>query len=112
MDIALIAGHLASFGSVSSFLSQAWKVIRTGDTVAISTRMYALTVMACRSASRHSSEVSGIRRLISFNRRDVNENYAATAAFDRASRTSLAGGIPNKRPYSRVNCGTLSYPTA
>lgn len=44
MDTALIVGYLASFCSVSSFVPQAWKVIRTGDTAAISARMYTLTV--------------------------------------------------------------------
>lgn len=44
MDTALTVGYLASFCSVSSFIPQAWKVIQTGDTAAISARMYALTV--------------------------------------------------------------------
>jgi MtN3 and saliva related transmembrane protein len=44
VDIALIVGYLASFCSVCSFVPQVWKVIRTGDTEAISARMYCLTV--------------------------------------------------------------------
>ena len=32
----------------------------------------------------------------------------ATCAVLRVSCTSRTGGRPNKRPYSRVNCGTLS----
>jgi len=44
MDAALIAGYSASVCSVTSFVPQAWKIIRTGDTAAISLRMYSLTV--------------------------------------------------------------------
>ena len=44
LDIALIIGYLASFCSVCSFVPQVWKVIQTGDTEAISARMYCLTV--------------------------------------------------------------------
>jgi MtN3 and saliva related transmembrane protein len=45
MDPATIVGFLASACSVTSFLPQAWKVIRTRDTAAISTGMYAVTVI-------------------------------------------------------------------
>lgn len=44
MDIALIVGYLASVCSMTSFVPQAWKIIRMGDTAAISMRMYAVTV--------------------------------------------------------------------
>ena len=44
MDTALIIGYLASACSVTSFVPQVRKVLKTGDTAAISTRMYALTV--------------------------------------------------------------------
>lgn len=44
MDTALIVGYAASLCSMTSFLPQAWKIIRTGDTGAISKRMYAVTV--------------------------------------------------------------------
>lgn len=44
MDAALIVGYLASICSTTSFLPQAWKIIKTGDTAAISMRMYAVTV--------------------------------------------------------------------
>lgn len=44
MDTALIVGYAASLCSITSFLPQAWKIIRTGDTGAISKRMYAVTV--------------------------------------------------------------------
>lgn len=44
MDSALIVGYLASICSVSSFVPQAWKIVRTGNTEAISARMYVLTV--------------------------------------------------------------------
>ena len=45
MDIALIVGYLASVCSMTSFVPQAWKIIKTGDTAAISMRMYAVTVV-------------------------------------------------------------------
>jgi MtN3 and saliva related transmembrane protein len=44
MDAALIIGYLASVCSVCSFVPQVWKFVRTGDTEAISARMYCLTV--------------------------------------------------------------------
>lgn len=44
MDAALIVGYLASICSTTSFLPQAWKIIKTSDTAAISMRMYAVTV--------------------------------------------------------------------
>ena len=45
MDTTLLIGYLASICSVTSFVPQVWKVIETGDTTAISTRMYLLTVV-------------------------------------------------------------------
>jgi MtN3 and saliva related transmembrane protein len=45
MDAAQVIGGLAAFASTTSFLPQAWKVIRTRDTDAISKRMYAVTVV-------------------------------------------------------------------
>lgn len=45
MDPASIVGGLATLCSVTSFVPQAWKVIRTRDTRAISTGMYAVTVV-------------------------------------------------------------------
>ena len=44
MDTALVVGYLASICSMTSFVPQAWKIVRTGDTAAISKRMYAVTV--------------------------------------------------------------------
>ncbi len=44
MDTALLVGYLASTCSVSSFVPQVYKVVRTNDTKAISTGMYGLTV--------------------------------------------------------------------
>lgn len=44
MENTLIVGYLASACSVTSFVPQVWKVLKSGDTAAISTRMYALTV--------------------------------------------------------------------
>lgn len=45
MDIALIVGYLASACSVTSFVPQVIKVVKTGDTAAISGRMYVVTVV-------------------------------------------------------------------
>ena len=44
MDAASIVGALATICSTASFVPQAWKVIRTRDTSAISTGMYVVTV--------------------------------------------------------------------
>lgn len=45
MDTALLIGYMASVCSVTSFVPQVWKVLKSGDTAAISARMYALTVL-------------------------------------------------------------------
>ena len=45
MDSATLVGSLATLCSVTSFLPQAWKVIRTRDMTGISTGMYAVTVV-------------------------------------------------------------------
>jgi MtN3 and saliva related transmembrane protein len=45
LDTSLIVGYLASACSVTSFVPQVWKVLKTGDTAAISARMYTLTVV-------------------------------------------------------------------
>jgi MtN3 and saliva related transmembrane protein len=45
MDPATIVGGLATLASTTSFVPQAWKVIRTRDTAAISARMYIVTVV-------------------------------------------------------------------
>mgnify|MGYP002789828442 FL=1 len=45
MDPATIIGFLATACSVSSFVPQAWKVIRTRDMKGVSTGMYAITVV-------------------------------------------------------------------
>jgi MtN3 and saliva related transmembrane protein len=45
LDLATLVGALATLCSVTSFVPQAWKVIRTRDTRAISTGMYAVTVV-------------------------------------------------------------------
>ena len=44
MDVATFVGALATICSTASFVPQAWKVVRTRDTSAISKRMYAITV--------------------------------------------------------------------
>lgn len=46
MEAWTIVGYVAAGASTASFTPQAWKVIRTGDTKAISTGMYVLTVAA------------------------------------------------------------------
>ena len=45
MDIATLVGAGATLCSTTSFVPQAWKVIRTRDTSAISKRMYIVTVV-------------------------------------------------------------------
>ena len=45
MDLATAIGAAAALCSVTSFLPQAWKVIRTRNTGAISTAMYGITVV-------------------------------------------------------------------
>ena len=44
MDAATVVGALATICSTTSFVPQAWKVIRTRDPSSISKRMYAITV--------------------------------------------------------------------
>ena len=44
MDAATVIGALATLASTTSFAPQAWKIIKTRDASAISTRMYAITV--------------------------------------------------------------------
>jgi MtN3 and saliva related transmembrane protein len=44
MESVTIVGSIASLFSVASFVPQAWKIIRTRETRAISGAMYALTV--------------------------------------------------------------------
>ena len=45
MDTVTIIGYLAALCSTSSFAPQAWKIIRTRDTSAISAAMYSVTVI-------------------------------------------------------------------
>lgn len=45
MDTATLVGACAAVCSTTSFVPQAWKVIRTRDTAAISKRMYFVTVL-------------------------------------------------------------------
>ena len=45
MDLATALGSAAALCSTTSFLPQAWKVIRTRDTAAISAGMYGVTVV-------------------------------------------------------------------
>lgn len=44
MDSALIIGYFASICSMTSFVPQVWKIVKTGDTAAISLKMYVVTV--------------------------------------------------------------------
>jgi MtN3 and saliva related transmembrane protein len=46
MNAVIIAGALAAICSTISFVPQAWKIIRSGETRNISAGMYALTVAA------------------------------------------------------------------
>lgn len=43
MDAIALVGYLAAACSVASFVPQAWKIVRTRDTAALSPPMYALT---------------------------------------------------------------------
>src|SRR5579872_1636820 len=45
IDLIGALGAAAAICSTASFAPQAWRVIRTGDTEALSARMYALTVL-------------------------------------------------------------------
>ena len=45
MELSSIVGGMATIASTTSFLPQAWKVIRTRDTSSISKRMYVITVV-------------------------------------------------------------------
>lgn len=45
MDVGLVIGYLASACSVTSFIPQVIKIARSGDTAAISARMYTVTVV-------------------------------------------------------------------
>ncbi|MFT8243050.1 SemiSWEET family sugar transporter [Roseomonas sp. BN140053] len=45
MDMTTLVGSLATIASTTSFVPQAWKIIRTRDTSAISKRMYVVTVV-------------------------------------------------------------------
>jgi MtN3 and saliva related transmembrane protein len=45
LDAATWVGALAALASTTSFVPQAWKIIRTRDTDAISAAMYAVTVV-------------------------------------------------------------------
>lgn len=44
MDFVAVIGTAAALCSTASFVPQAWKIVRTRDTSAISTGMYAVTV--------------------------------------------------------------------
>jgi MtN3 and saliva related transmembrane protein len=44
MSLITIIGSLAAICSTTSFVPQAWKIIRTRDTSSLSARMYAVTV--------------------------------------------------------------------
>jgi len=46
IDAVTVIGTLAAVASVTSFLPQAWKIIRTRDVEGLSPYMYALTVSA------------------------------------------------------------------
>lgn len=45
MTIVTVIGSLAALASTVSFAPQAWKIVRTRDTAAISAKMYAVTVV-------------------------------------------------------------------
>ena len=45
MDLMTVVGTAAAVCSTTSFAPQAWRVLRTRDTAAISKRMYVITVV-------------------------------------------------------------------
>jgi MtN3 and saliva related transmembrane protein len=45
LDLVTIIGYLAALCSTTSFAPQAWRIIKTRDTSAISMRMYLITVV-------------------------------------------------------------------
>lgn len=45
LDLVTIIGSLAALCSTTSFAPQAWRIIKTRDTSAISSRMYMITVV-------------------------------------------------------------------
>ena len=44
MNLLTLVGLLASLASTTSFVPQIWKIVRSGDTAALSEPMYLLTV--------------------------------------------------------------------
>jgi MtN3 and saliva related transmembrane protein len=46
MSIVTIIGYLAALASMASFVPQAWKIVRSGQTRGLSSGMYLLTVAA------------------------------------------------------------------
>ena len=46
MDIVTIIGYLAALCSTTSFAPQAWRIVKTRDTSAISSKMYIITVVS------------------------------------------------------------------
>ena len=46
VDAVQIVGFIAAAASVTSFLPQAWKIIRTNDVQGLSSRMYSLTALS------------------------------------------------------------------
>ena len=45
LDLVTVIGSLAALCSTTSFAPQAWRIIKTRDTSAISSRMYMITVI-------------------------------------------------------------------
>jgi MtN3 and saliva related transmembrane protein len=45
LDLVTVIGSLAALCSTTSFAPQAWRIIKTRDTSAISSRMYVITVI-------------------------------------------------------------------
>ncbi|KAA2233153.1 SemiSWEET family sugar transporter [Salinarimonas soli] len=45
MDIVTVVGYLAALCSTTSFAPQAWRIVKTRDTSAISSKMYIITVV-------------------------------------------------------------------
>ena len=61
MDTTLLIGYLASVCSVTSFMPQVWKVMKTGDTAAISAPIRSASACLVTSLSESSARMRRAR---------------------------------------------------
>lgn len=72
-----------------------WRNLKRGSA-------HAVPRIVCHGQLRNEARLQG-------DRRDAQSAHAAVWRRVFAAFMSRAGGSPNILPYSRVNCGTLSY---